>query len=68
MDDQILSLEAKKKTDRRGELWLEFENGTKMFAEMLDPTPAAIEQIPPLDFEDSHQPLSQRNVVIKESH
>ena len=49
MEDQILSLEAKRKTDRRCEFWLEFENGVKMFAEMLDPVPAETSLIPPLD-------------------
>ena len=49
-------------------MWLEFENGTKMFAEMLDPAPAAVDQIPPYDFDDLPQPASHRNVVIKESH
>jgi len=68
MEDHILSLEAKRKTDRRCEFWLEFENGVKMFAEMLDPAPAAVDQIPPYDFDDLPQPTSHRNVVIKESH
>ena len=49
MEDHILSLEAKRKTDRRCEFWLEFENGVKMFAEMLDPVPAETSLIPPLD-------------------
>lgn len=32
--------------DRRCEFWLEFENGSKMFAEMLDPVPAKTDLIP----------------------
>lgn len=48
MEDQILNFETKKTTDRRGEFWLEFENGVKMFAEMLDPAPAETSAIPPL--------------------
>lgn len=36
-EDSILNFETKKTTDRRCEFWLEFENGTKMFAELVDP-------------------------------
>lgn len=49
MEDHILNLETKRKTDRRCEFWLEFENGVKMFAEMLDPVPPETSLIPPLD-------------------
>lgn len=41
LEDQILSLEVKKSMDRRSEFWLEFENGVKMFACMLDQAPAS---------------------------
>ena len=37
LEDQILIFETKKTTDRRCEFWLEFENGVKMFAEVLEP-------------------------------
>jgi hypothetical protein len=40
LEDQCLNFESKKVSDRRCEFWLEFENGVKMFAEMLDPVPA----------------------------
>ena len=36
MDDDILNFDTRKATDRRCEFWLEFENGVKMRAEMLD--------------------------------
>lgn len=36
MDDEILNFDTRKSTDRRCEFWLEFENGVKMQAEMLD--------------------------------
>lgn len=41
-----MNFETKKTCDRRCEFWLEFENGTKMFAEMLDPVAAQSELIP----------------------
>lgn len=41
-----MNFETKKTTDRRCEFWLQFENGTKMFAEMLDPVAAQSELIP----------------------
>ena len=37
-EDTLLNFETKKSTDRRCEFWLEFENGAKMFAEMMDYT------------------------------
>jgi hypothetical protein len=46
LEDQILNFETKKTMDRRCEFWLEFENGTKMFAEMLDPAPVQLNLIP----------------------
>lgn len=41
-----MNFETKKLTDRRCEFWLQFENGTKMFAEMLDSVPAQKDLIP----------------------
>ncbi len=55
MEDQIMNFETKKSTDRRGEFWLEFENGVKMFAEMLDPVSADIDSVPS-NGEESRQP------------
>ena len=49
MDDEILNFDTRKATDRRCEFWLEFENGVKMLAEMLDAVPALSEQIPPIE-------------------
>jgi hypothetical protein len=36
MEDHILNFETKLASDRRCNFWLEFENGVKMFAEMLN--------------------------------
>jgi hypothetical protein len=41
-----MNFETKKTTDQRAEFWLQFENGTKMFAEMIDPMEAHRELIP----------------------
>jgi hypothetical protein len=46
MEDMNLNFETKKTMDRRCEFWMEFENGTKMFAEMIDPIPASKDLIP----------------------
>ena len=46
MEDSCLNFETKKTTDRRCQFWLQFENGTKMFAQMLDPVDAQTELIP----------------------
>lgn len=46
MEDLMMNFETKKTIDRRCEFWLEFENGTKMFAEMLDPVQANTDLIP----------------------
>lgn len=46
--------------DRRCEFWLEFENGTKMFAEMLDPVPAQTDLIPPQNLTKKSQLTSPR--------
>ena len=37
--------------DRRCEFWLEFENGTKMFAEMIESVSPQFEMIPPAEAE-----------------
>lgn len=37
MEDMTMNFETKKIMDRRADFWLQFENGTKMFAEMIDP-------------------------------
>ena len=41
-----MNFETKKIMDRRAEFWLQFENGTKMFAEMIDPVAASVDMIP----------------------
>lgn len=35
-EDNMLSFEAKRSLDRKCEFWLEFENGTRMSAEILE--------------------------------
>jgi hypothetical protein len=43
-EDNMLSFEMKRKIqDRRCEFWLEFDNGVRMFAEMLDAATPAVE-------------------------
>lgn len=37
MEDMTMNFETKKIMDRRADFWLQFENGTKMFADMIDP-------------------------------
>lgn len=58
MEDTIINFETKKTLDRRCQFWLQFENGTKMFAEMLDPAQAESNLIPPLDATDIYHSLS----------
>ena len=48
MEDQILNFESRKSTDRRCEFWLSFENGVKLFVEMIDPSEQRLESIPPI--------------------
>lgn len=66
MEDHILNLETKRKTDRRCEFWLEFENGVKMFAEMLDPVPADTSLMPPIEGSIAATDNQKREVMIKE--
>ena len=47
MDDEILNFDTRKTTDRRCEFWLEFENGVKLRAEMLDMVAPLSDMIPP---------------------
>ena len=49
MDDEILNFDTRKTTDRRCEFWLEFENGVKLRAEMLDAVVPLAEGIPPAE-------------------
>ena len=46
LEDSCLNFETKKTLDRRCQFWLNFENGTKMYAEMLDSVEPASELIP----------------------
>ena len=46
-EDSILNNETKKCVDRRAEFWLEFENGVRMHAEMLDSCEPNSALIPP---------------------
>jgi len=47
--DEILSSEARKTVDTRCEFWLEFENGVRMHAEMVDQVKSKSDLIPPMD-------------------
>ncbi len=49
MEDEILNFDTKKSTDRRCEFWLEFDNGVKMQAEMIEAVTAPTELIPPVE-------------------
>ena len=64
MDDEILNFDTRKTTDRRCEFWLEFENGVKMRAEMLDAVVPLAEGIPPAEPIYSSTPKPVRNEVI----
>lgn len=66
MDDDILNFDTRKATDRRCEFWLEFENGVKMQAEILDPVTAPTELIPPSEpgSEQISKPV-QKQVIIR---
>ena len=68
MEDQILNFETKKTMDRRCEFWLEFENGTKLFAEMIEPVSPQFDMIPPSEAEDKSRVLNadkSKEVVIR---
>ena len=68
MEDQILNFETKKTMDRRCEFWLEFENGTKLFAEMIEPVSPQFDMIPPSEVEDKSRVLNadkSKEVVIR---
>ena len=68
MEDQILNFETKKTMDRRCEFWLEFENGTKMFAEMIESVSSQFEMIPPAEAEYKSRVLNadkSKEVVIR---
>jgi hypothetical protein len=66
MDDDILNFDTRKSTDRRCEFWLEFENGVKFQAEMLDPVSVPTELIPPVEpmFGQTPKPF-RKEVIIK---
>ena len=68
MEDQILNFETKKTMDRRCEFWLDFENGTKLFAEMIEPVSPQFDMIPPSEAEDKSRVLNadkSKEVVIR---
>jgi len=62
-----MNFETKRASDRRCEFWLEFENGVKMFAEMIDPVKANQDLIPPLFDGHMRGSESQKKVLIQES-
>jgi hypothetical protein len=66
MDDEILNFDTRKSTDRRCEFWLEFENGVKMQAEMLDSVSVPTELIPPIEptVDQIPRPI-KKEVIIK---
>lgn len=67
MDDEILNFDTKKTTDRRCEFWLEFDDGVKMSAEMLDPVEPATNLIPPMQAEVyNKQEFPRKQVIITE--
>lgn len=59
--DDILSSEARKTVDTRCEFWLEYENGVRMHAEMLDVVKPKSDLIPPMDN------LGSNSVTFKET-
>ena len=69
MDDEILNFDTRKTTDRRCEFWLEFENGVKLRAEMLDMVAPLSEMIPPSEPMISQTPKPiRKEVVIRGDH
>lgn len=66
MEDEILNFDTKKSTDRRCEFWLEFENGVKMQAEMIDAVAAPTDLIPPVQpiFDQTPKPV-KKEVIIR---
>ena len=66
MDDEILNFDTKKSTDRRCEFWLEFDNGVKMQAEMIEALSAPTELIPPVEpiYDQTPKP-TKKEVIIK---
>ena len=50
LEDSVLNFETKKSmSDRRCDFWMEFDDGSKMFAEMVDQLVSNTESIPPID-------------------
>lgn len=49
LQDTILNMDTKKTIDNRCEFWVEFENGVRMTAEMLDVPEVSTERIPNAD-------------------
>jgi len=66
MEDEILNFDTRKSTDRRCEFWLEFENGVKLQAEMLDVVSPLSEAIPPVEpiLSPTPKPI-KKEVVIR---
>jgi hypothetical protein len=50
-EDELVNMDTRKDQDRRCEFWLEFENGMRMHAEMLDDPQIDTDLIPPVDNE-----------------
>lgn len=64
MDDEILNFDTRKSTDRRCEFWLEFDNGVKMQAEMIEAVSAPTELIPPVEPIYNQTPKPTKKEVI----
>lgn len=63
--DEILSMEARKTVDNRCEFWIEFENGTRMHAEMQNSVRSRSELIPPQSDEGQlKNSASNRHVLV----
>jgi hypothetical protein len=50
-EDELVNMDTRKDGDRRCEFWLEFENGMRMHAEMLDIPEVETDLIPPINNE-----------------
>ena len=48
-EDELVNMDTRKEQDRRCEFWLEFENGMRMHAEMLEDPAVDTDLIPPVN-------------------
>ena len=62
-EEEIINVETFQNSDRRCDLWLEFENGTKLTIEMIDHREAKIEEMP---LQEPNPKKKDDEILIKE--